>query len=167
MTASPRYTRLAGGPRMPLAPVGGHSPARTGTGRIAQAVRRRAGLVFVRAGHTVCVVAADSGSHVVPRIGSAVRESSGYVGARGRTRVCSRLGRCGWAGHCALARGTGAARMRPASGMWQEARSHCMFLFGRNSCIQSFGSAKEWGIGQYIYGLNCGIYPVALDAQTY
>lgn len=165
--ASPRCTRLVGGPRMPAPTAGGHSPARTGTGRIAQVVRRRAGLVFGRAGRTACVAAAGPGNHVVPRTGSAAEESSGYVGARGMRRVCLRLGRCGWAEHCALGRETGAARMRLALGMWQEARSHCRFLFGRHSCIQSFGSAKGWGIGQYIHGLNCALYPGSFDMQTY
>lgn len=93
--ASPHCTRLAGGPRMFVAPAGGHTLARTGTARIAQAVRRRAGLVFARAGRTVCVVAAGPGSHVVPRTGLVAEESSGCVGARGRRRVCPRLGCCG------------------------------------------------------------------------
>lgn len=144
MRASHRYIRLAGDPRMLVPPAGGHSPARTGTVRIAQAVRRPAGLVFAHADHTACVVAAGPGSHVAPRIGLAAGGSSGCVGARGRRRVCSRLGCCGWAGRCALAQETGAARMRLAFGMWREARSHYRFLFGRNSSTRSFGSAKSW-----------------------
>lgn len=141
--ASPRCTRLAGGPRTPVAPAAGRNLARTGTGRIAQAARRQAALVFARAGHTACVVAAGPGTRVAPRTGSAAEESSVYAGAHGRRRECSRPGRCGGAARCALARGTGAARMRPAAGTWREARSHCRFLSGRHSCIQSFGSAEE------------------------
>lgn len=153
MMASHRCTRLAGDPHMPVAPAGGHSSARTATARTAQAVRRPAGLVFAHAGHTACVVAAGPGSHVVPRIGLAAGGSSGCVVARGRMRVCSRLGCCEWAGRCALAQETGAARMRQAFGTWREARSHCRLLFGRNSSIRSFGSAKSWASSQYLHGL--------------
>lgn len=165
----PRCTRLAGDPRMLAAPAGGRSPAHIGTGRIARAVRRPVDRVFARAGRTVCVVvvaAAGLGSRVVPRTGSAVVGSSGCAGARGRMKVCLRPGCCARAEGCVPARETD-ARLRLTVGTWREEQSRCRFLFGRNCCIQSFGSAGE-GVSVSIYGLvPCVLDLGPLDMQTY